>query len=47
MEIDKKVIKKLIDALEDLKKSASITGEKFDISVSETMVKKLKKVKLL
>ena len=37
MEIDKKVIKKLIDALEDLKKSASITGEKFDISVSETI----------
>ena len=37
MEIDKKVIKKLIDALEDLKKSASITEEKFDISVSETI----------
>ena len=30
MEIDKKVIKKLIDALEDLKKSLSKSGEKFD-----------------
>tara|TARA_Y100001935_G_scaffold143537_1_gene118590 strand:- start:50 stop:418 length:369 start_codon:yes stop_codon:yes gene_type:complete len=31
MEIDKKVIKKLIDALEDLKKSLSKTGEKLDL----------------
>ena len=31
MEIDKKVIKKLIDALEDLKKSLNKTGEKLDL----------------
>ena len=36
MEIDKKVIKKLIDALEDLKKSLSESGEKLDISESES-----------
>ena len=30
MEIDKKVIKKLIDALEDLKKSLNKKGEKLD-----------------
>ena len=31
MEIDKKIIKKLIDALEDLKKSLGKAGEKLDI----------------
>ena len=36
MEIDKKVIKKLIDALEDLKKSLSKSGEKLDTSESES-----------
>ena len=36
MEIDKKVIKKLIDALEDLKKSLSESGEKLDTSESES-----------
>tara|TARA_B100000123_G_scaffold207294_1_gene156571 strand:- start:1051 stop:1419 length:369 start_codon:yes stop_codon:yes gene_type:complete len=35
MEIDKKVIKKLIDALEDLKKSLSKTGEKLDLPDEE------------
>ena len=32
MEIDKKIIKKLIDALEDLKKSLNKNGEQIDIS---------------
>ena len=32
MEIDKKIIKKLIDALEDLKKSLNKNGEKIEIS---------------
>ena len=32
MEIDKKIIKKLIDALEDLKKSLSKNGEQIEIS---------------
>ena len=32
MEIDKKVIKKLIDALEDLKKSLNKNGEQIEIS---------------
>ena len=36
MEIDKKVIKKLIDALEDLKKSLSKSGEKLDTPESES-----------
>ena len=36
MEIDKKVIKKLIDALEDLKKSLSKSGEKLDTPDSES-----------
>ncbi len=36
MEIDKKVIKKLIDALEDLKKSLSKSGEKLDTTESES-----------
>ena len=36
MEIDKKVIKKLIDALEDLKKLLSESGEKLDTSESES-----------
>ena len=31
MEIDKKIIKKLIDALEDLKQSLGKTGEKLDL----------------
>ena len=35
MEIDKKVIKKLIEALEDLKKSLGKTGEKFDLKEIE------------
>ena len=36
MEIDKKVIKKLIDVLEDLKKSLSKSGEKLDTPESES-----------
>ena len=36
MEIDKKVIKKLIDVLEDLKKSLSKSGEKLDTPDSES-----------
>ena len=32
MEIDKKIIKKLIDALEDLKKSLNKNGEQIEIS---------------
>ena len=32
MEIDKKIIKKLIDVLEDLKKSLNKNGEQIDIS---------------
>ena len=32
MEIDKKIIKKLIDALEDLKKSVNKNGEQIEIS---------------
>ena len=38
MEIDKKVIKKLIDALEDLKKSLNKTGQQIDITKLETSV---------
>ena len=38
MEIDKKVIKKLIDALEDLKKSLNKTGQQIDIPELETNV---------
>ena len=38
MEIDKKVIKKLIDALEDLKKSLNKTGQQIDIPEVETSV---------
>ncbi|MFL2897486.1 MAG: acetyl-CoA carboxylase biotin carboxyl carrier protein [Candidatus Pelagibacter sp.] len=38
MEIDKKVIKKLIDALEDLKKSLNKTGQQIEIPESETSV---------
>ena len=38
MEIDKKVIKKLIDALEDLKKSLSKTGQQIDIPELETNI---------
>ena len=40
MEIDKKVIKKLIDALEDLKKSLNKTGQQIDISELETSIEK-------
>ena len=40
MEIDKKVIKKLIDALEDLKKSLDKSGEKFDNSNNEQLIEK-------
>ena len=35
MEIDKKVIKQLIEALEDLKKSLGKTGEKFNLKEIE------------
>ena len=35
MEIDKKVIKKLIEALEDLKKSIGKTGERLDLQEIE------------
>ena len=38
MEIDKKVIKKLIDALEDLKKSLNKTGQQIDIRELETSI---------
>ena len=38
MEIDKKVIKKLIDALEDLKKSLNKTGQQIEIPEVETSV---------
>ena len=38
MEIDKKVIKKLIDALEDLKKSLNKTGQQIDIPELETSI---------
>ena len=38
MEIDKKVIKKLIDALEDLKKSLNKTGQQIDIPEVETSI---------
>ena len=38
MEIDKKVIKKLIDALEDLKKSLNKTGQQIDIPEVETNI---------
>ena len=38
MEIDKKVIKKLIDALEDLKKSLNKTGQQIDIPEIETSI---------
>ena len=37
MEIDKKVIKKLIDALEELKKSLNKTGVKLDIPDTESI----------
>ena len=40
MEIDKKVIKKLIDALEDLKKSLDKSGEKFENSNNELLIEK-------
>ena len=50
MEIDKKVIKKLIDALEDLKKSLNKTGQQIDIpeteaSIENTETEKYKSVK--
>ena len=38
MKIDKKVIKKLIDALEDLKKSLNKTGQQIDIPELETSI---------
>ena len=38
MEIDKKVIKKLIDAFEELKKSLKQNGEKLDISEVDTII---------
>ena len=38
MKIDKKVIKKLIDALEDLKKSLNKTGQQIDIPEVETSI---------
>ena len=38
MEIDKKVIKKLIDALEDLKKSLNKTGQQIDIPEVEANI---------
>ena len=38
MEIDKKIIKKLIDALEDLKKSLNKTGQQIDIPELETNI---------
>ena len=38
MEIDKKVIKKLMDALEDLKKSLNKTGQQIDIPELETSI---------
>ena len=38
MEIDKKVIKKLIDALEDLKKSLNKTGQQIDTPELETNI---------
>ena len=38
MEIDKKVIKKLIDALEDLKKSLNKTGQQIDIPEVEASI---------
>ncbi len=38
MEIDKKIIKKLIDALEDLKKSLNKTGQQIDIPEVETNI---------
>ena len=38
MEIDKKVIKKLIDALEVLKKSLNKTGQQIDIPEVETSI---------
>ena len=41
MEIDKKVIKKLIDALEDLKKSLNKTGQQIDIPEVETSIENI------
>ena len=41
MEIDKKVIKKLIDALEDLKKSLNKTGQQIDIPDIETNIENI------
>ena len=38
MEIDKKIIKKLIDALEDLKKSLNKTGQQIDIPEIDTNI---------
>ena len=38
MEIDKKVIKKLIDAFEELKKSLKRNGEKLDTSEVDTII---------
>ena len=50
MEIDKKVIKKLIDALEDLKKSLNKTGQQIDIpelekNIENTETENFKSVK--
>ena len=50
MEIDNKVIKKLIDALEDLKKSLNKTGQQIDIpevdaSIENTETENYKSVK--
>ena len=50
MEIDKKIIKKLIDALEDLKKSLNKTGQQIDIpeveaSIENTETENYKSVK--
>jgi len=38
MEIDKKIIKKLIDTLEDLKKSLNQTGQEIDVSDATTAI---------
>ena len=41
MEIDKKIIKKLIDVLEDLKKSLNKTGQQIDIPDTEIVVENI------
>ena len=41
MEIDKKIIKKLIDALEDLKKSLNKNGEKLDTFDQESSIESI------